>query len=314
MSAYRRFGLDFNKYLEQGEKIDSDYKHLYYFGLGYLINGRGLVWKKGFEKYEIFEKTIGKIDLAYQSYYYEGLGYGVGQNVIYNQYEEPISSINRIPENKRYYAYLGMAKLLEEKALPETNIYEIINAIDKKYGKFFYHLIGKDILKRNRELKKVIAFTESLEDEEKEGVYRELGATLFKRLDCDILKFNKIIESFPKNSRIFLYEDAGEIIGFLNRNNVKNLQGLLKPLSESDKESLYRGIGRFAAERYGFNFEKYFDFIKEINPQYRTYCYKGVGTQIAFRFGGVPEVANFIIDKSSPNIRPIIQKGFAEKS
>jgi len=28
-----RFGLNFNKYLEQGEKIDSDYKHYYYLGV-----------------------------------------------------------------------------------------------------------------------------------------------------------------------------------------------------------------------------------------------------------------------------------------
>jgi len=311
-SVYRRFGIDFNKYLEQGEKIDPDYRHLYYYGLGQVISGRGLVWKKGFEQYEKFEEMIRNIDLIYQSYYYEGIGYKVGYNVIYNEYKMPISDMKRIPEKKRYYAYMGMARVLQEKESYRANIPEIINGIDKKYRKFFYPLLGKYILTKNGSFENAINFTKNLEHEEKEGVYRGFGFTLFNSSNFDIIKFKKIIEPFPKGSRVFLYEAAGETIGFLYRGKIKNLQEIFSPLPESDKASLYRGIGRFVAERYGFNLTKCLDFIKQIVPQYRQYCYKGIGAQIAFRFKEAPEIAASIIDRASANIKPIIQKGFTE--
>ena len=313
LSAYRRFGMNLDKYLEQGEKIDPDYRHFYYLGLGDVISGRGLVWKKGFKEYEGFEEKISKIGLRYQSYYYEGTGYKIGNNAIYNQYQMPVSDMKRIPEKKRGYAYLGMAMVLLEKELPETNIYEIVNAIDKKYRRFFYPLLGREIMKRNGDIKKTITFIEGLGAEEKEGICRGLGFTLFDRADFNITEFDKIIAPFPENTRTFLYEASGEIMGFINRNDSKKLQEIPTQLSESDMQSIYRGIGIFAAERYGFNHENCDAFINALPLQYKPCCYEGIGKQIAFRFGDDPEGANSIIDKSSPKVRPFIKKGFSEE-
>ena len=313
LSAYRRFGMDLDKYLEQGEKIDPDYRHFYYLGLGDVISGRGLVWKKGFEEYEGFENKISKIDVRYQSYYYEGTGYKVGNNAIYNQYQMPVTDMKRIPKKKRDYAYLGMAMALVEKKLPETNTYEIVNAIDKKYRRFFYPLLGKEIMKRNEDIKKTIVFIESLSTDEKEGIYRGLGLTLFDRADFDITKFDKMISPFPESSRVFLYEAAGEIIGFIYRNSIKKLHEIPNQLSEPDKQSIFKGIGRFAAERYGFDPVNCNAFINAMPSQYNIFCYEGLGKQIAFRFGGDLEGANSIIDKSSPEIQPFIKKGFSEE-
>ncbi|OGL41094.1 MAG: hypothetical protein A3C43_06625 [Candidatus Schekmanbacteria bacterium RIFCSPHIGHO2_02_FULL_38_11] len=313
LHTYYRFGNDFKKYVEQGEKMDPDYKHFYYLGLGKIVNGRGLVWEKGFEEYKIFEKWISKIDIIYQSYYYEGIGFGVGEDIVYNQYKKPFFALNKIPGKKRYYAYLGVVRLLEEKKLPKTNIYELIKVIDRKYRKFFYPIWGKEVLEKSADFEKTIAFVEGLEKEEKEGVYKGLGIKLFSRSDFDINRFTKIIEPFPKNSRGFLYESAGEEVGFLNKNHISRIQDIIHSLSESEKQSVYKGIGRFAAERYGFSFKKYSDYIQEIAPRYRVYCYEGIGAQIALRFGGNPEAANLIINELPVNIRPSIERGFAEE-
>jgi len=313
LHSYYRFGNDFKKYVEQGEKMDPDYKHFYYLGLGEVINGRGLVWEKNFEEYEIFEKWISKIDLIYQSYYYEGIGFGVAEDIVYNQYKKPFFALNKIPEKKRYYAYLGVARLLEEKKLPKTNVFELIKIVDKKYRKFFYPILGKEILKKNGDLIKTTAFAEGLEKEEKEGIYEGVGIRLFSKSDFDINKFSKLIESFPESSRVFLYEGAGQTVGFFYRNNIKKLPEILNTVSESDKQCLYRGIGRFLAERYGFNFNKCFDFIREVPSRYRNYCYEGIGDQIALRFGGNPEVADWIINKAPTDVRPSIKKKISEE-
>ena len=52
----------------------------------------------------------------------------------------------------------------------------------------------------------------------------------------------KMIAPFPENTKAPLCEASGEIMGFINRNNVKKLQEIPNQLSESDKQSIYRGV------------------------------------------------------------------------
>ena len=122
-----------------------------------------------------------------------------------------------------------------------------------------------------------------------------------------------MIAPFPENTRAPLCKEAGEIMGFINRNNVKKLQEIPNQLSESYKQSIYRGVGRFAAERYGFNQKNCDAFINALPLKYKTCYYEGIGKQITFRFGGDPETVNAIINKLPAKLRPFIGKGVSEE-
>ena len=319
LSVQKRFRNDLNKYKESAEKIDQDYKHYYYYALGREIGGRGLIFKKHFEKHEILQKKLSKIEPIDRSYYYEGIGYSISSNSVYNQWKPSIYRIeNKLPPNIQSYAFLGMAKVLEKEAGINIDIIKIVDAIDIKHKKLFYPLMGGYILKKSKNIEEVIATVNGLKEYEKPGVCKGIGYLLFKFSDYDITKFNKLVKLFPESSKVFLCEGLGESIffyedyvisvGFTNQQLVHMIKEISDSIAGFNKDGFYKGLGRSVAEKYGFNFKNCSDFLKIIPPHYRAFCYEGVGSQIALRFGGDPESFNYIINKLPSDIKPLIQR------
>jgi len=326
--AGRRFGKEFNYYLESANKIDDTYRNQYYYGLGRHINARGLIWKKDFEEYCKIQKQIDNIDERYKVFYYEGIGYSLGANIVKDEsYMEKLSfSIEKnIPENIRYYVYLGVAKLLDERVSRQIKLTDILKSVDKKYWKIFYplearNLFLKDNFYKSKNIEQIISDINKMTEEEKQSVYQGIGKILIQYSKYDLKTFNELIKTFPEDAKPLLFESAGQSMFQFEKRGVfvsmtddciaKRLSDMPDYFQSTFLKSIYRGIGRYIADKYGFNIDNTLIFLNTINPQYRKELLEGIGTEIAFKFAQSPQIADMIINEFSLPLRDIVRIGY----
>jgi len=51
-----------------------------------------------------------------------------------------------------------------------------------------------------------------------------------------------------------------------------------------EKRNIYRGIGRYLAEEYGFNLPLCFKSFEKIDIEFKKNCYEGLESQVNWRF------------------------------
>ena len=283
----KKFGFDFKKYIALGEKIDPHFRHQYYYGLGFSTGGRGIIWKKGFERFLPLNPLIEKMDELYKSYYYQGMGYNAGTDAIYNEYKKCITFINRIDIKYRNYAYMGMAMTIYENGQNDTDMLSIVKGIPLEHRKYFYPLLGKYIVGRKRGLANSVKFIKklNLNPEDECEVYRGLGLNIYLNSYYTLDKLHKEAVFLSVKQKDALYEGIGVSIGVLYKRKAEKISECLKGSDTLDKKNIYRGIGRFIAEEYGFDLPLCSEFFKQLDKQFRADCYEGLQTQAIWRFG-----------------------------
>jgi len=282
-----KFGHDFAKYIELGQRIEPHFRHEYFDGLGFSIGGKGIIWKKGFEKFLNLNQLIEKLDERYKSYYYQGVGYSVGFNSIYND-KQCIKDLRRIEKKYRSYAFIGMAMAIYKNETRQTDIPSLIKSIPPEYRKYFYPVLGRYIYHHKWSIRDSIEYINQLGlgSDEQLDVYRGIGADIFLNSYYTLDRLNKEAEIIPREQRTAFYEGVGATIGFLYRKRLDKLSGLLKRcnINIMEKRNIYRGIGRYLAEEYGFNLPLCFKSFEKIDIEFKKNCYEGLESQVNWRF------------------------------
>ena len=312
-TADKKFGHDFSKCLELGNKINPIYRHLYYYGIGWSMGGRGLIWKKRFEKYIEMEELIQSAPEKYKSYYYQGIGYILGINSVYNQFEQSINSLNRIDDKYKAYSYLGMAKAIKENLKEGTNVKKLLPQINVKYRKFFDPILADSFLKYALDLKRVEKASSNMSETDRVYVYQGIGAFMFKESNYKAEQFKKAMQNIPLKYKYACYEGAGTEIGFYFRNRIKEIEKEINRFEPEDRIPAYIGVGRYIAERYGFYFPEITKTSHLLGKQYLPYFYHGIGVQIAMRFGNNENASDSVLKELDPANRQLVEEGFREE-
>jgi hypothetical protein len=222
---------------------------------------------------------INKIDANNRDYCYEALGKFLGSRYRQEDQADFIKKLAYVDSEYCQYFYEGLGYALSEKFLDKQELVGIFNKFDSRYRPFLYRSMGVYDFDKNKELRKVLNYSDR---RFLEFYIRGLGeAASIKAIkygNIELLDNNLSSKEVNAYDKRYFYEGAGEAFGFVDCGpTYEYFIEFFKKIGREYLPAFYLGLGRGVYKRYRTKSSEFFVYLStKLEPEFISYYFAGI--------------------------------------